>query len=234
MAAHRRWATVATVTAGLIIALQGTAVADTVGGTGSVPYPIVVCGVPTPGTTPATTSPTPGTLPTPVPATGIPPMIPPTPPTTTTTGTTNPPLPCIAATGNVFIFYIIAVTTTTTVTTVSAPILAANGSITWVSGVPIEPAPAAAPVGTTPAPSGWVHCVATSNSVVTKASTIRCPVAPPGSTSGKGKVKLMCEAAPIPKAGHPSTPSEAHRPGRTSKRVHRKRPTRFLVYCRSI
>jgi|HubBroStandDraft_6_1064221.scaffolds.fasta_scaffold30465_4 hypothetical protein len=248
MAAHRRWATVATVTAGLIIALQGTAAADTVGGTGSVPYPIVVCGVPTPGTTPATTSPTPGTLPTPVPATGIPPTtpptpvpttgipptIPPTPPTTTTTGTTNPPLPCIAATGNVFIFYIIAVTTTTTVTTVSAPILAANGSITWVSGVPIEPAPAAAPVGTTPPASGWVHCMATSNSVVTKASTIRCPVAPPGSTSGKGKLKLMCEAAPIPKAGRPSTPSEAHRPAGSSKRVHRKRPTRFLVYCRSI
>jgi hypothetical protein len=241
MAAHRRWATVATVTAALTIALQGTAAADTVGGTGSVPYPIVVCGVPTPGTT---MSPTPGALPTPAPATGIPPTIPatpvpttgipPTPPTTTTTGTTNPPLPCVAATGNVFIFYIIAVTTTTTVTTVSAPILAANGSITWVSGVPIEPAPAAAPAGTTPPASGWVHCMATSNSVVTKASTIRCPVAPPGSTSGKGKLKLMCEAAPVAKAARPSTTSEAHRPARNSTRVHRKRPTRFLVYCRSI
>jgi hypothetical protein len=254
MAAHHRWATVATVTAALIIGLQGTAAADTVSGTGSLPYPIVVCGVPTAGkttgTTPTTTSPPPGTSPTPTPTTGTPPA----PPTTTTTGTTNPSLPCIAATGNVFIFYIIAVTTTTTVTTVSAPILAANGSITWVSGVPIVPAAAAAPAGTstaasqgvaatgqgaaatgqgTAAASGWVQCVATSTSTVTNASTVRCPMAPPGSTSGKGKLKLMCEPAPVAK-GAVRSASQAHRPARTPTRGHKKRTTRFTVYCRSM
>jgi hypothetical protein len=230
MAAHHRWATVATVTAALIIGLQGTAAADTVSGTGSLPYPIVVCGVvPTPGTT--------------------------TTPTTTTTGTTDPTLPCIDATGNVFIFYIIAVTTTTTVTTVSAPILAANGAITWVTGVPIVPVAAAAPAGTSTAAgqgaatagqgaattgqgaaasSGWVQCVATSTSTVTNASTVRCPVAPPGSTSGKGKLKLMCEPAPVAKAARVRSAGQAHQLARKSTRHHKKRTSRFTVYCRSM
>jgi hypothetical protein len=155
----------------------------------------------------------------------------------------------------VFIFYIIAVTTTTTVTTVSAPILAANGSITWVSGVPIVPAATAAPAGTstaasqgvaatgqgtaaagqgTTAANGWVQCVATSTSTVTNASTVRCPIAPPGSTSGKGKLKLMCEPAPVAKAAHVRAASQAHRPARKSTRGHKKRTSRFTVYCRSM
>jgi hypothetical protein len=252
MAAHHRWATVATVTAALIIGLQGTAAADTVSGTGSLPYPIVVCGVvPTPGTT---TTPTPtGTSPTPAPTSGTPSTT--TTPTTTTTGTTDPTLPCIDATGNVFIFYIIAVTTTTTVTTVSAPILAANGAITWVTGVPIVPVAAAAPAGTSTAAgqgaatagqgaattgqgaaasSGWVQCVATSTSTVTNASTVRCPVAPPGSTSGKGKLKLMCEPAPVAKAARVRSAGQAHQLARKSTRHHKKRTSRFTVYCRSM
>jgi hypothetical protein len=258
MAAHHRWATVATVTAAFIIGIQGTAAADTVSGSGSVPatYPIVVCGVPTAGTTtgttPTTTSTTPGTPPT---TSGTSPTTSTTTPTnspTTSTGTTYPPQACIGASGNVFIFYIFAVTTTTTITTVSAPILAANGAITWVTGVPIVPAASAVPAGTSTAAAtatgqgaaatgqgaaaagGWVQCTATSTSTVTNASTVRCPITPPGSASGKGKLKLMCEPAPVAKAAHVRVASQAHRPARKSTRGHKKRSTHYVVYCRSM
>jgi hypothetical protein len=273
MAAHARWAAVVTATGALMIGLQGTAEADTTSGTGFLPgTPIKMCGVPTQGTNPITTPSSPPKTPTPGST-----------PTATPPVTTNTPLPCIDASGNVFIFYIIAVTTTNTITTVSAPVLAANGSITWANGVPIGLAGggtgagastgsagastgAGAPTGTgTPTgtgnggskPGGWVRCDATSNSTVTKAFVVSCPVAPPRTTTtgkpGNTRLKLQCEAAPPARVTHPRTSTHGRTPKRKPTRVtqprnsarkrtpHRKptgapkrHPAHFAVFCRSI
>jgi hypothetical protein len=274
MAAHHRWAAVVTATGALMIGLQGSAEADTISGTGFLPGTgIKMCGVPTQATNPTTTPFSPTKTPTTAPAS-----------TTTPPLTTSSPVPCIDASGNIFIFYIIAVTTTNTITTVSAPVLAANGSITWANGVPIGLAgggtgagvstgTAGAPTGTPGAstgtagastgtgnggtkPGGWVRCVATSNSTVTKAFVVSCPVAPPRTTTtgkpGNTRFKLQCAPAPPARVTNPRNSTQSRMPQRnparvthprpsTRKRTPQRKPTRapkrhparYVVFCRS-
>jgi hypothetical protein len=260
MAAHLRWAAVVTATGALIIGLQGTAEADTTSGTGFLPGAgIKMCGVPTQGTNPTTTPFSPPNVPT----TG-------STPTTTPPLTTSSPVPCIDASGNVFIFYIIAVTTTNTITTVSAPVLAANGSITWANGVPIGLAGSGTSAGTSTGtagastgtgnggtkPGGWVRCDATSNSTVTKAFVVSCPVAPPRTTTtgkpGNTRFKLQCEPAPPARVTRPRNSTQSstlqrnptrvtqsrnstrkRKPQRKPTRTPKRHPARFVVFCRS-
>jgi hypothetical protein len=123
MTAPRKWAAVAITIGASMAALPAAAEADT-----SPPAPtppgVAVCGSPatgtSPGTTPPTTDDSSGTTP-PAPATG---------------DLTAVPIPCIDAAGNVYVIYVI--TTTTTTTPISAPILNANGSITWIPGSPVN------------------------------------------------------------------------------------------------
>ena len=105
---------------------------------------------------------------------------------------------CVDASGNIFIFY--TITTTTTITTIDAPILTANGPVTWISGQPAAPttvpsaataaaavpaaAPAVAPAASQAAAStrssapatagkGWVSCRVKNRSA--RAWVVTCP-----------------------------------------------------------
>ena len=134
---------------GLIIAgLPAAARADTSSsgvptGTPSagVPTGITTCGSSTTGTASAPTQ-TPGTTGADSTPTGSGSA---TPQATAGDVGVNPLVPCIQAGGNVYIVYVITVTTTTT--PISAPILAANGPLTWQTGIPVS---TGAPVAVAP------------------------------------------------------------------------------------
>jgi hypothetical protein len=72
---------------------------------------------------------------------------------------------------------------------------------------------------------------------VTEASRVSCPVIPGGTSSSGTKppsrLKLICQPAPV--AASPTKRSKAS-PTRPRKggAARRKRPSRFIVYCRSV
>jgi hypothetical protein len=125
------------------------------------------------------------------------------------------------------------VTTTTTVTNtnISAPILASTGSITWVSGIPVPTKGKAPKSGgnhkNANDAGGWIKCTATSHSSVQKASAVRCPVIPPGSTTRtRRRPRLLCEPNPQPARSGATAPAK--------QPADRQRTAHYVVYCRGI
>lgn len=155
-------------------------------------------GTPTSGTTPSASSPSTS------PALNGTPSFP-VGTTPTAGGIASPPLPCIDAAGNVYVIYVITVTTTTTTTPISAPILAANGSLSVIgnpaSGFATPAIPATKFGSTSAAKAG---------------------------KSGAGKRKLICVAPTSKRAG-----THASRP--TNKRGTPARSTVHLTFaCRRV
>ena len=217
MTARPRWAAIATTIGALLTALPAAAEADTS----------------TPGT-PATGTPGAATCGTTIPGTIVPAppgtTVPPPPSTTPTSGAssgtpaptgsgTTPTVTCIVAGGNVYIFYQIVVTTT--IAPISAPILNANGSITWV------PAPtngAAKSTGqphpSATSPGGWTTCTAMYKGSIGKGTMVTCPKLAAGShAKGNARIKLVCQV--------PRTATKAARkPARHNTTRH------VVVYCK--
>jgi hypothetical protein len=235
-APHRLAATVAVISM-LMTALPQIADADT------TPPAVVppalpgftTCGVTAPATSSAATSGTPSAS-----TSGIPSRT-----TTGTTGgtttvaTTSATVPCIKANGDVFITYIVTITTTTTTTDISAPILAANGSISGVTvaGAPIASTTAPASTAatstanakhaTTKTPA-WTKCSASTKRTAAKAILVTCPRMPAGSApkTSKRRVNVVCEPAPTRKK-KPSA-RQAH------KRTKSRPVTHVVVLCRGV
>jgi hypothetical protein len=224
MTAPPRWAAVATAVSALAVGLPAAAEAATLPSLPTTPV------LPASGTTAG--SPSSGTTP------GVPGVSTcSVSPSSTTTPSTPPPtnsvVPCIEAAGNVYIFYVITVTTTTTITPISAPIITANGAITWITGLPAGTGVGGGPGSTGSvqsagtAFSGWTKCTAKSNSTVTRSFKVSCPKLPAGPKSGR-RLKVMCEV--------PATATVHARRFEVTKKIRqraRKRPHHYVVYCRS-
>jgi hypothetical protein len=234
MTARPRRAALASAIGALLIGLPTAAQAETspteasptTGTTPGVPgfpgIPGFNCAAPTPGNSTSTTVTTGTTTPASSPSTspalnGTPSF--PVGTTPTAGGIASPPLPCIDAAGNVYIFYVITVTNTTTTTTtpITAPILAANGSLS-VNG---------------DLPGGF----GTPASSATKfGNTSAAKTGKSGAKSGKsrkskgGQRKLICVAPTSKRAGtHASKPTN-----KRGKSTQGKVPVHLMFACRSV
>jgi hypothetical protein len=264
MARQQRWAALAAASGALAVGAQGTAQAAVVGGTGSSSgsSPIMMCGIPTTGATPGTAvSPsvapgaagstsarpptvTPAASPpagasTPSPPTGTStPTSPTVSPTATPPVSTSPTVPCIGASGNVYIFYVFAVTTTTTTTNVTAPVLAANGAITWIPTAPTAApaAPAAAPAAPTSVPAGGVPAAQgsapqTGPALEMIADTRLRATRGGGRKVSNRRVKLICEPASAVKANRRYGSVRGSTLQRKLASFRKRHPARVVLYC---
>jgi hypothetical protein len=196
MTAPQRWAAVATAISVLAVALPTAAQADTspTTTTPAVP-PVAICSTPAPspgtsdGSSSAGTSSSGDSSSSGSSSTTTPPS---------TDQTTVEPVPCVGASGNVYIFYVI--TTTTTTTPINAPIIAANGPITWVSGNPVNETETGGTTTTTTSladpfsATGAFSCTpipGTTSMVCSLGPSRSTPIADP---SG-GKLRLKCTLA---------------------------------------
>jgi hypothetical protein len=242
MTPRSRWAALASAIGALLIGLPTAAQGDpspteappTTGTTPGVPgfpgIPGFNCAAPTSGNSTSTTLTTGTTTPS-TSGTTLPASIPSTSPalngtpsfpvgtTPTAGGIASPPLPCIDAAGNVYIFYVITVTNTTTTTTtpITAPILAANGSLSVTGDPPSgfgSPASSARKFGSTSAAKTGKSKAKSRKSGKSKA----------------GRRRLICVAPVSKQAGtHASRPTNKRAPRTQGKaRVH------LMFACRSV
>jgi hypothetical protein len=121
----------------------------------------------------------------------------------------------------VYIVYVITTTTTTTTTPITAPILAANGPITWIPGSQLTGAsdpPASAPTG--PSTTGG----AMSCSPIPGTTSLVCSLVGSGSrttgTAGRTRLKLSCTVA-SPK----TTAKRTTKRHKSKSKTQRKRPS---------
>jgi hypothetical protein len=207
MTARSRWPAVATAIVTLAIALPTAAEADTSPPAATPPQipPVSLCSAPTPGTSPGS----PGTP-------------------SGTTPTSIQPVPCIDASGNVYIVYVI--TTTTTTTPINAPIITANGPITWIPGSPTTYTVGAS---TTTSTTSFPEAGALTCTPIAGTASMVCSMLPlesgSGGIAGSTQLRLKCTVARATRAR--TAPPKAKSKGR-AKRVTNE-PTHSTKAARS-